>query len=113
MLEHEDTIVVCLPPGDDVIESLQESSELFPDCSSHFHLTHQLDIISLVVISHLGENIVNIQISFASQNTYDDIAAVGNEISGLCHSELLDLRREGLVVAKIRDLQQILGFNAK
>ena len=52
MLEYEDTI---LPPGDYVVESLQESTELFPDCSSHLHLTNQLDIISLVVISHLGE----------------------------------------------------------
>ena len=44
-------------------------------------------------------------------NTYDDIAAVSNEISRLCHSELLDLSREGLVVAKIRDLKII--FYAK
>ena len=58
MLEREDTIVVCLPPGDDVIESLQESSELFPDCSSHLHLTNQLDVVSLVVVSHLGGNTV-------------------------------------------------------
>ena len=45
-------------------------------------------------------------------DTYDDIAAVGNEISRLCHSELLDLSREGLVVAKIRDLK-IISFYAK
>ena len=50
MLEYEDTIV---PPGDYVVESLQESTELFPDGSSHLHLTNQLDVISLVVISHL------------------------------------------------------------
>ena len=46
---------LILPPGDNIVESLQESSELFPDCSSHFHLTDQLDVISLVVIGHLGE----------------------------------------------------------
>ena len=46
-----------LPPWDDVIESLKKSSQLFPDGSSHFHLTNQLDVISLVVISHLtGES---------------------------------------------------------
>ena len=42
---------------------------------------------------------------YQSNNTYDDIAAVSNEISRLCDSKLLDLSGEGLVVAEIRDLQ--------
>ena len=50
-------IKLFLPSGNDIIETLQKSSELFPDGSSHFHLTNQLDVISLVVISHLtGES---------------------------------------------------------
>ena len=79
-----------LPPGDNVVESLQESSELFPDCSSHFHLTNQLDVISLVVISHLQVKLVTCY-NIKTKRTYDDIAPISNEISRLCHSKLLDL----------------------
>ena len=41
------------PSGDDVVETLEESLQLLPDGSSHLHLTHELDVVLLVLIRHL------------------------------------------------------------
>ena len=42
-----------LPSGNNVIESLKECGQLFPDRSSHLHLTDELDVVLLVLIGDL------------------------------------------------------------
>ena len=49
---------LILPSGDDVIEALKEGSELLPDGSSHLHLTNQLDVVVLVLVSHLDKEVM-------------------------------------------------------
>ena len=58
---------------DDVVESLEERVQLLADCSRHLHLTHQFDILFLAALQHL------------------DVAAVGHNVTHLCHSKLSDL----------------------
>ena len=48
-----DLTIFWLPSGNNVIESLKEGRQLFPDRSSHLHLTHELDVVLLVLIGHL------------------------------------------------------------
>ena len=58
---------------DDVVESFQESVELFADGTRHLHLAHQLDVLALVLLRHRC------------------VVAVGHQLPRLRHTKLLDL----------------------
>ena len=58
-------------PGDDIVETLQESLDLRADTSSHLHLGHQLHVLSFVRVRYWDVRSARLQFSRVSHSELD------------------------------------------